>query len=269
MKFPAQTLTADRYAETFAEFLIRSREYPAMLARLSAAGNLYPDGFACLDIGAGGGGVLRDWLAREGSHPGRYVAVEPIASHAAALRETLAKLDLDAEVIEAPFDPQLPLPGEFDLVLFSHSLYWMPQPAACVRHAYNSLRSGGSVLAFLQGPFGGHPLYHLFNPLLDRDRPPGPNHGFSSHELVDALREEGLEPEVVLDPTSIDLTGMFEIGSEQARDEFLSFYLQIEFAQLGEPLKSDIVRYLQAACVPLDGGQHLHQPTAAVSLQKA
>ena len=90
-------------------------------------------------------------------------------------------------------------------------------------------------------------MYRLFNPLLARDRPVGPDHGFSSHELIVGLRAAGLEPSATYDPTPLDLTGLFDEGAQHERDEFVSFCMQIEFAELGEPLKSDILDYLRAA----------------------
>jgi len=263
-RIPARTLDARRYAETFAVFVARSHEYPAMLDRLVEAAGARPDGFACLDVGAGTGMVVRDWLARGGRRPGRYVAVEPSPLHVASLRETVARLPVDGEVVERPFGVDFPIPGTFDLVVFSHSLYWIPQPAAVVRHAHEALAPGGAVLAFLQSPMGVHPLFKLFDPLLARDRPNACDHALSSHELTLALRAEGLAPRVDLDPTVHDLTGLFDAGNQRERDDFLSFCLQAEVGPLPDPLKSDLVAYLRAACVERDGRLHWPQPTAAV-----
>lgn len=262
---PARTLDARRYAETFAVFVARSHEYPAMLDRLVEAADGLPDGFACLDVGAGTGMVVRDWMARGGRRPGRYVAVEPSPMHAGPLRETVATLGIaQTDVLDRPFDARFPIPGRFDLVVFSHSLYWIPAPAACVRRAHDALNDGGTVLAFLQSPMGVHPLFKLFDPLLERDRPNACDHALSSHELTLALRDEGLAPRVDLDPTVHDLTGLFDAGNERERDDFLSFCLQAEVGELGEPLESDLVAYLRAACVEQNGRLHWPQPTAAV-----
>ena len=269
LRVPVRTLDAARYADTFAVFVARSHEYAAMLDRLVEIAATLTDQFACLDVGAGTGMVIRDWLAREGRRPGSYVAIEPIPAHAAALRETMAELKVDGEVLEESYNARYPLPGSFDLALFSHSLYWMADPVECVRHTFTALRPGGAVLAFLQGPFGVHPLFRLFDPLLERDLPSGPDHGLSSHELVVGLRAIGFDPHVTTDPTPFDLTGLFDKGAEQERDEFLSFCLQIEFSELSEPLKSDAVEYLRNACVHQDGQLLWYEPTAAVTVRAA
>ena len=267
-KTPVTSLNAQRYAETFAVFVSRSHEYPAMIQRLLDVAETLPPNFSCLDIGAGTGMVVRDWLAQTRRKPGRYFAIEPNPVHTSELAQSLPDLGIDAALDEADFHPDYAIPGRFDLVLFSHSLYWMAHPVACVRHAGDALAPGGKILAFLQGPFGDHPMYHLFNPHFDRDRPPGPNHGFSSAELVVGLREQGIEPSVVFDPTPHDLTGLFDRGNEAERDEYLSFCLQIEFKDLGEPWKSDVLAYTQAACFHQDGRLHWLAPNATVTVSR-
>jgi SAM-dependent methyltransferase len=261
---PARTLDTARYAETFATFVGRSLEYPAMSRRLVEAAATCPEGFACLDVGAGPGKVLRDWLAHGGRRPGRYVAIEPNAAHAASLRQALAALTLAGDVLEASFDPRFAIAGTYDLVLFSHSLYWMRDPVGCVRHARAALAAGGFCLVFLQSPIGIHPFFHLFEPLLERDRPSGADQGFSSHELVHGLRQAGLDPQVIYDRTPIDLTGLFDPGAERERDELISFCLQVEFAELPEPLTSDAIEYLRIASVEENGRLRWYEPTATI-----
>jgi hypothetical protein len=116
---------------------------------------------------------------------------------------------------------------------------------------------------------GVHPLFRLFDPLLARDRPNGCDHAFSSHELVLGLRAVGLAPRADFDPTVLELTGLFDAGAERERDDFLSFCLQAEVGELAEPLKSDLVAYLRAACIEQDGRLLWPQPTAAVWLAAA
>lgn len=263
---PARSLDARRYAETFAVFVARSHEYPDMLRRLVEVSVAYPAGFSCLDVGAGDGMLVRDWLAAGARPPGRYVAIEPNAAHAERLRAAVGGLSIDAEVREEAFHASYAIDGRYDLVLFSHSLYWMTDPVGCVRNAAASLAVGGVVVCFLQSPLGDHPMFRLFDPLFERDCASDANHGFSSHELVAGLRAAGLAPSVVYDPSWIDLTGLFDRGNEHQRDEFISFCLQVEFAELAEPLKSDVVEYLRIACVEHEGYLKWFEPTAMVQV---
>jgi SAM-dependent methyltransferase len=210
---------------------------------------------------------VREWMERRRRRPGRYIAVEPNPAHVVELRQTLASLELDSRVDETEFDVDYPMSTRFDLVLFSHSLYWMTDPVACMRHARDALAPGGRVVAFLQAPFGVHPMYRLFDPQFVRDRPPGQDQAFSSAELVVGLRAAGLEPTIDMDPTPIDLTGLFAAGNEAERDDFVSFCLQIEFSALDEPLRSDVLTYLRAAGVEKDGRLLWYEPTATVVLR--
>ncbi len=264
--FPAHSLDSTRYAETFSVFVSRSHEYAAMLDRLAAVADTLPTDFDCLDVGAGPGMVVRDWLSLKGPRPKRYVAIEPNPAHSTPLGETIAELGLDGQILTDPFHGEFPKPGHFDLILFSHSLYWMNDPIACVRHAYNWLKPGGVLQMFVQGPFGFRTLFQQFNPLLERDRPADVDHGLSSHELMQGLRAHGLCPELAFDPTPVELTNMFDKGMERERDEFISFVLQVEFAQLAEPIKSDVIQCLRAGCVDVAGKLLWHHPNATIQI---
>jgi len=263
---PVRSLDAARYAETFAALVARSREYAPMIDRLVELAAARPEGFSCLDVGAGPGMVVHDWMGRSARRPARYVAVEPNPSHAGPLRRTLAALGIGGEVIEQSFHPGFPIPGTFDLALFSHSIYFMDDPAGCLRRAHEALNPGGVVVAFLAGPLGMFPFVRLFEPLFDRGSMPCLVHPTSSHELVQDLRAAGFEPRVELDDTGFDLTGLFDAEARHERDEFVSFCLQVEFAELPEPLKSDALQYLEIACVKQDGRLLWRQPTAMVCL---
>lgn len=286
VRYAAQSLDARRYAETFAVFVSRSSEYTAIINRLEeCASSQLPPNFSCLDIGAGTGSLLRDWkLHSPTTMPRGYVAVEPNDKHIPILRHTIQELCMEGEVIEESFDTIIrnsitstvlpPNPSEndgndkFDLVLFSHSLYWLQNPVQCIEQALRSwCKPDGVVLIFHQGPFCFYTLFHLFSPFLDRtdDGFNIPDHGLSSHELVNGLRGIGLNPaRVDRDATHLDLTDL----SERERDEILSFMLQVEFSELDEPLKNDIVQHLYAACVETNDGKLIfHHPNVTIHVQ--
>jgi len=259
-RFPARTLSTTRYAETFATFVSRSSEYTQMMNRLVEAASVLPPNFHMLDVGAGTGTLLRDWkrYSTIRNMPGRYVAVEPNATHVSQLRKTMAVLRIEGNVLEESFDTITTLQQQnmFDMVLFSHSLFWLPNPVGCIQKALSWLKPGGVVLIFHQGPFLFYTLYHLFNPLLERNVPIQPNHGLSSHEIVLGLRQYGLKKHV-------DLTDL----SEHDRNEILSFSLQVEVKELQDPLQSDIIQYFFAACVETADNKLLfHHPNVTISV---
>ncbi|MEM1369798.1 MAG: methyltransferase domain-containing protein [Cyanobacteria bacterium P01_H01_bin.15] len=266
--FPVKTLDQSRYIETFAAFVERSSEYPAMIQRLSKTFNSLAENFTCLDIGAGTGKVIQDCLSTGCKQPGNYVAIEPNSTHADSLRKTILSENIEAEIFEQEFNSRFPIPNTYDLILFSHSLYWLSDPVACVRLAYKALRPGGCVLIFIGGPFSFYTFFHLFNPLFERDRPILPDHGFSSHELVYGLRSAGFEPDISFDSTQLDLTDLFEKKQEKNRDEFLSFCLQIEFSELQEPVKSDAINFVKNSCINYEDQIRWPHPSVTIYLTK-
>ena len=267
----ARTLGHVRYAETFSVLVSRSTEYASMNAYLRKLGaERLSEDFSMLDVGAGTGMVIEDWLAAGAPRPKRYVGVEPLPDHARKLRETVERLKLEGSVDEVGFSPEYPLSGTFDFILFSHSLYWLSEPVSCLENALARLAPGGILLAVLQGPMGIHDLYRLFDPQIERVGPAGPNQGYSSHELVTELRDAGHQPDCEFLESGFDLTGFFQNDAKAIRnlDEILSFALQVEFSELKEPLRSDVIAYLKAVCVESGERHFWREPTAFVTLEK-
>lgn len=260
-----------RYAETFAVFLELSREYQLMvdeLARVIREDLRGCSGLRLLDIGAGTGCVVEALAARPEIELGSYAAFEPNPRHLGKLRETLARLGMPATIHAEGFSEGTEWAGSHDLVLFSHSLYWMADPASTLLHAARALAPGGVALALIQGPYGLYALFPLFEPLIERTSPMLQNNRLSSHELVAGLRIQGVEPAVRMLPTPVDLTGLFEAGSAARLAEFISFCLQLEFTALPEWLRNDIVCHIRGACVPQGGRLFWYLPNAAVVVRE-
>ncbi len=266
-KIQVASLYTRRYAETFAVFVAHSQEYPQMLDELVllTQERLRP-GFRVLDIGAGTGMVIRQWIERTGIRPGFYTAFEPNNSHVKELVATVASLGLEHDIQAQFFTLDTPLSGEYDIALFSHSLYWMADPAAHMLHAACSLTDDGLALAFIGGPYAVHAMFPLFEPYLERTTPMLQNNAMSSHELVQGLRAKGKQPKVRILPTSIDLTGLFATHAAAELAEFISFCMQIEFTSLPTWLQSDMIQYVQGGCVLQDDRLYWYLPTAMVMI---
>lgn len=268
-KIPVPSLDPHRYAETFAVFVAHSLEYPQMLDELArVTAEHLREGFRVLDVGAGTGLVVRQWIERTGMKPSRYTAFEPNPGHVEELTATVAGLGLDHDIRARPFTLDTVLPREFDIALFSHSLYWMPDPTLHFLHATEALADGGLALAFIGGPYGLHAMFRLFEPYLERTTPMLQNNAMSSHELVQGLRARGVEPQMCMLPTPIDLTGRFAPEAAPRLAEFLSFCMQIEFTRLPAWLRADMIAYVRGGCVPQNGRLYWYLPTAAVRLQR-
>lgn len=263
------SLDMQRYAECFAVFMRYSLEYEQMAAAIADSVKAFSPHYAMLDVGAGTGRVIEALARGSKRPPERYLAFEPNPLHFAQLEERVRMLGLkDATLMLEFFGEATPLEASFDLILFSHSLYWMKDPAAVVAHCTEFLKPGGRVLSILQAPHGIHPLLALFEPRLGRSTPILQNNALSSYELVLGLRALGFRPEVTLLPTPLDVTGLFEPEKWQDLSDLLSFCLQIEFSALDADLQSDLLQYLRGACIAVNGRQLWPIPNAVVMLAR-
>jgi SAM-dependent methyltransferase len=186
-----------------------------------------------------------------------------------ALRAVLAHLPVASRLHPEGFSEATRIAGGFDLVLFSHSLYWMPDPAATLLHAARSLTPDGVAIALLQGPYGVHALFNLFEDHYRRLTPMLQNNRMSSHELVAGLRARGVEPEVRMLKTPMDLTGLFDACHADALNEFISFLLQLEFGSLPQRLQQDIIQYIEGGCVIAGDKLLWYLPNASVVVHRA
>ena len=269
MKIPVCSLNETRYAETFKVFVERSLEYPLIIEELVGVihGYLKP-GFRMLDIGAGTGHLISALNRESNIQIGSYTAFEPNPSHHKSLSKTLDDLEFKHhQIYTEPFSPVTSIAGRFDFVLFSHSLYWMPEPALSLLHAAKFIDSGGIAMAFIQGPYGVHAMFHLFESGFDRNTPMLQNNAVSSHELIQGLREYGAEPEMKVLATPIDLTGLFEPETSDILSELISFFLQLEFNLLPAQQRADIIQYVEGGCVEKEGKLLWYLPNAAVYLK--
>ncbi len=267
-----RTITPERYPVVFAELVARSLEYEGLVAALQRwTRDRFEDGFSLIDVGAGTGAVWSAWFAEDVPRPGSIIAWEPTPVHAEALR--LAGRDLGVDRIEVrsePFTLEIAetLPG-FDAAVFSHSLYWIPRPAETLLATRRRARTGGAVAAVVQAPFAVHQLATLFEPRMVRDRPAGPDHRFSSDELMNALASFG-ETDLAVRylPGGFDLSDLDDPAAASRIDELLSFALQVEFAACPDAFRDEVRRLLDAACVRReDGIRFWNEPGAFIELR--
>ncbi len=267
-KIHVPSLNYRRYAETFAVFVKHSLEYPQMLDELESISRKHlKQGFRVLDIGAGTGMVIQEWIERTSLRPGYYTAFEPNSRHLDVLSKTIVKLGLHHDIQRHSFTVNSKLSHEYDIALFSHSLYWMPDPGLHILHAASFLADGGLAVAFIGGPYGVYLMFPLFEPYLVRTTPMLQNNSMSSHEVVQSLRENGKEPTVRMLPTPIDLTDLFDQRDSKELEEFISFCMQLEFSLLPRWLQSDIIQYVRGGCVQQGDRLYWYLPTAAIMVK--
>ena len=162
-KLPLPPLDQDTYASAHAAFEARS-DQRALLTRwllerlVSRTATGRP--VSVLSVGCGDGAVdvaLADALtARDPGRPVRYVGVDPHPASGAAFRarlDALKRPGLAASTITASFD-RLGGAAVYDVVLFVHSLYYVPDVGAALARAEALLAPGGEVLV-LHAPRAG------------------------------------------------------------------------------------------------------------------
>jgi SAM-dependent methyltransferase len=212
--------------------------------------------------------LLRELVEKTGLVPAHYTAFEPNPCHVAPLRRVVSDLGVSHDVRALPFFEHTQLDQTYDLVLFSHSLYWMADPARAMLHAASAVVGGGLTLAVIGGPYGVHAMFPLFEPSIERLSPMLQNNAISSHEVVAGLRAQGANPGVRILPTPIDLTGLFEPERLPELGEFISFCMQIEFTQLPGWPQADMIGYVRGGCVPQGDRWYWYLPTAVLTLER-
>jgi SAM-dependent methyltransferase len=278
--FPVWSLDAAGYGATFAVLLPHSLEYgpmgQAVADRLRDIAGGSDAGWRLLDVGAGDGDLLADLPAC-----GRWLALEPDGQRCEALPERQAACGLPPHVIgcrqlayEAAAIAELANGIEsgaeqpFHMVLFSHSLYWLPRPIELLEASLGLLADGGMLLVLHQGPFGCWQLHATFAPLLQRDRPAGPDHGLHGLAIAQALRARGHAVSLEYLPGSFDVTGIMGVDGAEERHALISFALQIEWASVPGELREDLDAWFRAAVVTDGLGRTLwHQPTTLVTVR--
>lgn len=268
-KSPVCSLDAARYAETFEVFVRHSLEYAQILHGIEEVVRQLPRSYAMLDVGAGTGELIQSLVASVGLPPSSYVAYEPNPAHFESLQSKIAAFGFQEAVLHSePFDAGASLDSRFDFVLFSHSLYWMSDPAAVFQHAVGLLKPGGTVMGILQGPYGVHTLLGLYESRFERLTPMLQNNAYSSYELISALRQRGLQPECRMMPTPLDVTGLFDRGREEALGELMSFCLQLEFEDLDAVLQAELIDHVRGATVPVGDQSLWFIPNAVVTVSR-
>jgi len=266
-------LTGDRYGETFSLFLDRAAsEQQVMMQAFNGLVDSCPQNFSMLEVGAGTGWVLREMIARSSqtSELGKYLGLEPIKAHVTQLRAFVDSLSFDAEAWQMGLDArtvdEVAKHGPFDLVLMMHSIYYMQDRVTILKKLCQALAPGGRLAVFISGPFLSYSLTNVFDNHLEA----GNDHKLSSVELVASMRAAGLRPDVDYLPFNFDMTGLFEASGRAVSNELseiISFFAHREFSQFPPGLQHDMVEYLKAATVVIDGKRVWPSATALVLLQ--
>ncbi|MDO9377532.1 MAG: class I SAM-dependent methyltransferase [Nocardioidaceae bacterium] len=246
---PLPGLDPDTYARDHALFEARSDQRALitdfLVDRLTGRGG---GPVSVLSVGCGDGtvdaAVARALLDTAPGRAVRYVGVEPFSGSATAFAGRMAAIGssaLDAEVVTSTFD-DAGLVERFDVVVFVHSMYYVPDVASTLRRAHDLLRPGGELIV-LSAPRGE------LNQLTVALAPPVAGHRqWFSDDVADGFLLAGVGPVTTTSiDARVDLTG--------ADDDVLDFTVQARLDDVVRPLVLD-----HLADVSVDDGVVVRHP---------
>ena len=264
----APPLSPQAYARCFGAFRQRSTEWLAMLRWCGEElPGLLPEKRSLRVLSVGPGNGAFDWRLSPilGVHYPeiKYVLVEPSPAMRRALRRRIADeplegvdLELHPEGFESCVDRR-----EFDLVLLTQCLYYIPNREAALKHALRCAGEQGLVLVFHQTEKGIHQLQQRF---LQRVKG-GDREMFSSREIAAVLKGAGIPHRLVELESRINVTDCLVPGSREGED-VLSFFLESDYRALDAGTQEEITARLAELSEKTDGRLLLPHPVAVFLL---
>jgi histamine N-methyltransferase len=265
----APPLSPEAYAYCFVTFRKHSTEWLSMLrwcqerlvSRLPVKSP-----FTVLSVGAGNGDF--DWrfipILQTQLKNLEYVMVEPNETLCRGLRERLdrhpfpgVRCEIDALSFKA-----FAIHRPFDLVHFTHCLYYLPDRDAAMDHALKAIGSHGKVLIFHQTPWGIDQVQQRFI-----KRVKGRAHEmFTSRDIQDILERRRIPYRLEVIESHINISQCFRPGSEEG-EALLSFFLESDLRHLDPAIKQKIVDYLEELSYPHEDRRLLYHPVAIFTLR--
>lgn len=189
-------------------------------------------GFSVLDIGAGTGFFVKEFLGKSKISASSYSAIEPSKEHVEHIKENFQGLRLEINIQNNIFTPETSLGKKFDLIIMSHSLYWfLPDPEPYILNALKYLEENGAMVIYLQTPYTAP---HFLNLLLDNTLPDNrvPNHKINSWTLMDILDKHNIHYENASLPGTLKADTLFKKRNKWLLKELVSFFLSVEAESL-------------------------------------
>lgn len=264
----APPLSLEAYAHCFSTFRKHSTEWLAMLRWTQE--RLLPrlpikSPFAVLSVGAGNGDFDRRFAPLLHSQWKKldYVMVEPNEAHCRRLRDCLtghAGEGVRFEVDPLTFE-EFDIRRTFDLVHFTHCLYYIPDRQAAIEHALQAIGTKGLVLIYHQTPWGIDQVQQRFLKQVkgsDQEM-------FTSREIQEILERARIPYHLEEVESHINVSECFRPGSAEG-EALLSFFLESDVRHLDPALKQEVLDYLYDLTYPREDRRLLHHPVAIFSL---
>lgn len=242
-----KNISFGNYIKSFEVFGNYSEEYEYQLEHLVCIGEQYlKDGFSILDIGAGTGFFVRDFLKKCKVDASSYTAIEPSEEHVKKLEQNLNGFSLEIDVYNEIFTPKTILNRKFDLIIMSHCLYWfIPDPEPYILNALNYQSENGRVVMYLQAPYSAsHMLNLLFLKQLPKYRVP--SHEITSWAIMDILDKNNIEYNISNLPGTFKANNLFRKENRWILHELISFFFSIEMESLDKKTQKRAEEALKA-----------------------
>lgn len=259
-------LAGSDYTASHAAFRARSDQQERMLEQLMGQFSrpISPPR-SVLSVGCGAGLfdlALAQRLRALGGQP-LTVGLDPNPAQIAAFRERFAEAGLPCRTVEEPFE-KAKITERFELVLFSHSLYYLSDPLEALRRGRQLLAPGGRVVVF-HGTRRG--LKQVRGALLSALGVPE-RAFFGADALAEALTQARIPFTHETLQSVVDVTLCMTPDSPEG-EALMSFLVQTRWADLPEPIQAQVRGALKPLCTRDGDTWTLGHPFAAFTLSGA
>jgi hypothetical protein len=259
---PVRTLSVRRNAQAINVLVSHKtpKQYPEMMLQLTYVARHLKQtvgNYSCLEVGAREGRLLQCW-PEEAPLPSEYVGLERNPKYNNLLRKSMKDKLLKGSIIHSRRPPNeienlTGRPEPFDLIMFSHSLYWTSEDAAHIVHEsiQHLLNKDNGICLIFHHAFGFYSLWHLMERQLARNEPiqVQPHAaGSSAVQLIAAfqkIQEQQIGDDsqytpmvAAIDPCPLYLNGL----NDHQWNELLSFMLQVEAVELPDSLRQEAIQ---------------------------
>ncbi len=264
----ALSLCHDRYAECFEAYKRISTEWECM--RQWIHDNLldslsHKENISILSVGSGSGDFdlqLIELLASKFKSVD-YVAVEPNKVHSQQFKIRTITYPLQGirfRIHTLPFE-ELRIDERFDLIHFTHCLYYIPDRARAVLKALNMIVDYGIVLIFHHTPMGINQIQRRF---LKRVKGTEKDI-FCSKELQDILDRHHIRYRLNMMDSFLDVSDCL-IADSETTQKLISFFLECDTRQLLPEIRQEICQFINKLSFCDQGRKLLLHPVAVFSL---
>lgn len=267
----ASSLCHDRYAECFEAYKRISTERECM--RQCIHDNLldslpHKENISILSVGSGSGDFdlqLIELVASKFKSVD-YVAIEPNKVHSQQFKIRTIGYPLQGvrfKIHTLPFE-ELRIDTRFDLIHFTHCLYYIPDRAGAVLKALNMIVDHGIVLIFHQTPMGINQIQRKFLKRVkgtEKDM-------FSSKELQDILHRYHIRYRLNMMNSFLDVSDCL-IADSETTQKLISFFLECDTRQLLPEIRQEIYQFIKELSCNDQGHSLIFQPVAVFFLFKS